>query len=134
MVAEAGFDLKVKVMEFASSLQAGYKGEFQAYMIGWSGRSDADGNMWPQMHSRGAFNYGKHTNPAMDALLDEARVATSVADRRAIYAKVWEIQRQDLPLIYLYASKNIMGSQKSVQNMSMVPDGLMRLGGTRFGQ
>jgi ABC-type transport system substrate-binding protein len=70
----------------------------------------------------------------MDALLDEARVATSVADRRAIYAKVWEIQRQDLPLIYLYASKNIMGSQKSVQNMSMVPDGLMRLGGTRFGQ
>ncbi len=134
MVAEAGFELKVKVMEFASSLQAGYKGEFQAYMIGWSGRSDADGNMWPQMHSRGAFNYGKHTNPAMDALLDEARVATAVADRRAIYAKVWEIQRQDLPLIYLYASKNIMGSQKSVQNMSLVPDGLMRLGGTKFSQ
>ena len=133
MAAEAGFDVKPKVMEFASSLQAGYKGEFQAYMIGWSGRSDADGNMWPQMHSKGAFNYGKHLNPAMDALLDEARVVTAVADRRAIYAKVWETQRADLPLIYLYATKNIVGTQKTVQGLSLVPDGLLRLGGTKFG-
>ena len=133
MAAEAGFDVKPKVMEFASSLQAGYKGEFQAYMIGWSGRADADGNMWPQMHSKGTFNYGRHNNPAMDALLDEARVATTVADRRAIYAKVWELQRADLPLIYLYATRNIVGTQKTVQGLSLVPDGLLRLGGTRFG-
>ncbi|MCC6717156.1 MAG: ABC transporter substrate-binding protein [Acetobacteraceae bacterium] len=132
MVAEAGFDLKPKVMEFASSLQAGYKGEFQAYMIGWSGRSDADGNMWAQMHSKGTFNYGRHSNPAMDQLLDDARVATSVADRRAIYAKVWEIQRQDLPLIYLYSGKNIMGMQKYLAGLKQVPDGLIRLGGVRF--
>ena len=134
MVAEAGFDLKVKVMEFASSLQAGYKGEFQAYMIGWSGRSDADGNMWPQMNSKGNFNYGRHLNAEMDKLLDDARVATAVADRRAIYAKVWEVQRRDMPLIYLFSGKNIVGTQKTVLGLSKVPDGLLRLGGTRFGQ
>ncbi len=134
MVAEAGFDLKVKVMEFASSLQAGYKGEFQAYMIGWSGRADADGNMWPQMHSKGAFNYGKHSNPDMDKLLDDARIATAIPDRRALYAQVWTIQRRDLPLIYLTIGKNIVGTQKYVQNLSLVPDGLLRLGGTRFAQ
>ena len=132
MAAEAGFDVKPKVMEFASSLQAGYKGEFQAYMIGWSGRADADGNMWALMHSKGAFNYGHHSNPEMDKLLDDARVATAVADRRAIYAKVWEIQRRDLPLIYLYSTRNIVGTQKTVQGLSVVPDGLLRLGGTRF--
>jgi len=134
MVADAGFDLKPKVMEFASSLAAGYKGEFQAYMIGWSGRADADGNMWALMHSKGAFNYGKNSNPEMDKLLDDARVATAVADRRAIYAKVWEIQRRDLPLIYLYSTRNIIGTQKSVQGLSVVPDGLLRLGGTKFSQ
>ena len=132
MTAEAGFDVKVKVMEFASSLQAGYKGEFNTYMIGWSGRADADGNMWPQMHSKGAFNYGKHSNPEMDRYLDEARIATAVPDRRALYAKAWDIQRQDLPLIYLYSTKNIVGTQKYVQNLSLVPDGLLRLGGTKF--
>jgi len=133
MVAEAGFDLKVKVMEFASSLQAGYSGNFQAYMIGWSGRSDADGNMWGLMHSKGTFNYGRHTNPAMDQLLDDARVATTVEDRRAIYAKVWEMQRRDLPLIYLYGGKHIVGIQKGLTGFQPVPDGLLRLGGMRFG-
>jgi peptide/nickel transport system substrate-binding protein len=33
MTKEAGFDVKLKTMEFASSLQAAYSGDFQAYMI-----------------------------------------------------------------------------------------------------
>jgi peptide/nickel transport system substrate-binding protein len=127
MVAEAGFDLKLKTMEFASSLQAGYKGDFQAYMIGWSGRSDADGNMWALMHSKGTFNYGRHSNPAMDKLLDDARLETDVAKRRDIYSQVWDIQRQDLPLIYLYMGKNIVGMKKNLDGFQQVPDGLIRL-------
>ena len=52
MASEAGFDVKIKAMEFASSLQAAYAGDFQAYLIGWSGRSDPDGNMWQMLHYR----------------------------------------------------------------------------------
>lgn len=129
MVAEAGFDLKLKTMEFASSLSAGYKGEFNTYMIGWSGRVDPDGNMWALMHSKGSFNYGKHTNPGMDALLDEARTVTDPAARRALYGKVWDIQRQDLPLIYLYTAKNIVAMKAGLNGFNQVPDGLIRLAG-----
>ncbi len=129
MVAEAGFDLKLKTMEFASSLSAGYKGEFNTYMIGWSGRVDPDGNMWALMHSKGSFNYGKHSNAAMDALLDEARTVTDPAARRALYGKVWDIQRQDLPLIYLYTAKNIVAMKAGLNGFSQVPDGLIRLAG-----
>jgi peptide/nickel transport system substrate-binding protein len=132
MVKEAGFDLKIKTMEFASSLQAGYQGNFQAYMIGWSGRADADGNMWALMHSKGNFNYGRHTNPAMDKLLDDARLETDVAKRRDIYAKVWEIQRQDMPLVYLYMGKNIVGLRKNLDGFQQVPDGLIRVRGMAF--
>lgn len=132
MVKEAGFDLKIKTMEFASSLQAGYKGEFQAYMIGWSGRADADGNMWALMHSKGTFNYGHHTNPEMDALLDQARLVTDVAARRDIYAKVWEIQRKDMPLVYLYFAKQIVGMKKNLDGYAPVPDGLIRVRGMQF--
>ena len=60
-------------MEFASSLQAGYAGDFQAFMIGWSGRVDPDGNTWQLLHAGGTFNYGHWSNPAADALLDQAR-------------------------------------------------------------
>src|SRR5581483_869900 len=59
---EAGFDVKLNVMEFASSLQAGYAGNFQAYLIGWSGRADPDGNMWQMLHTTGTFNYGHYAN------------------------------------------------------------------------
>jgi peptide/nickel transport system substrate-binding protein len=116
-------------MEFASSLQAGYAGNFQAYMIGWSGRSDPDGNMWALMHSKGTFNYGRHSNPALDAALDAARVETDPAKRREIYAKAWAIQRQDLPLIYLWTAKNIVGMKQGVTGFQQVPDGLIRLQG-----
>jgi peptide/nickel transport system substrate-binding protein len=132
MAAEAGFDVKLRVMEFASSLQAGYAGDFQAYMIGWSGRADADGNMWQLLHSRGTFNYGRWSNPEADALLDQARVPTDPAERRALYARFWEIERHDMPLIYLWNAKNIVGMKRSIEGFEQVPDGLIRLRGVRM--
>ncbi len=44
MTAEAGFDLKIRVTEFATSLQEAEQGRYQAYMLNWSGRTDPDGN------------------------------------------------------------------------------------------
>ena len=63
MAREAGFDVKIRSMEFASSLQAAYAGDFEAYLIGWSGRADPDGNMWQMLHGSGTFNYGHYQNP-----------------------------------------------------------------------
>ena len=46
MAAEAGFDIKIEATEFATSLDRGAKGDFEAYLIGWSGRTDPDGNIY----------------------------------------------------------------------------------------
>ena len=46
MAAEAGIDMKIRVTEFATSLKQGEQGEYQAYLIGWSGRTDPDGNIY----------------------------------------------------------------------------------------
>ena len=129
MEREAGFDVKLKTMEFAASLQAGYAGDFQAYMIGWSGRADPDGNMWQMLHSGGTFNYGHYANADVDKALDEARTVADVPGRRAFYAKVWAQERKDLPLIYLWTSKNIVGMKRGITGFQQVPDGLIRLQG-----
>ncbi|HEX5326287.1 MAG TPA: ABC transporter substrate-binding protein [Acetobacteraceae bacterium] len=129
MAKEAGFDVKLQAMEFASSLQAGYAGRFQAYMIGWSGRSDPDGNMWQFLHTGGTFNYGHYSNPAVDKALDDARLTTDIAKRRDLYAQVWHQEREDLPLLYLWNPKNIVGMRKTVEGFVQVPDGLIRLQG-----
>ncbi len=54
MVKEAGFDLHINMMEFAASLDAEDRGDFEAYLIGWSGRVDPDGNTWSFLHTGGA--------------------------------------------------------------------------------
>ena len=132
MAAEAGFDVKVKVMEFASSLQAGYAGDFQAFLIGWSGRVDADGNMWQLLHTGGTFNYGHWSNPEADRLLDQARTLADSQARRALYAQFWAVERRDMPLIYLWISKNIVGMKNSLERFVQVPDGLIRVRGLHF--
>lgn len=129
MVQEAGFDLKVNAMEFASGLAAGYAGNFNTYLIGWSGRSDPDGNMWQMFHTGGAFNYGKYSTPTMDSYLDDARKVSDVAARRALYHKVWNEERDTLPLIYLWIQKNTVGMKKGIEGFEQVPDGLLRLAG-----
>ncbi len=132
MLSEAGFDVKIKAMEFASSLQAAYAGDFQAYLIGWSGRSDPDGNMWQMLHSGGTFNYGHYSNADVDKALDDARTVAGVDQRRAYYEKVWAQERKDLPLIYLWSGKNTVGMKKALTGFVQVPDGLIRLQGMQM--
>jgi peptide/nickel transport system substrate-binding protein len=132
MAREAGFDMTLKTMEFASSLQAGYAGDFQAYMIGWSGRSDADGNVWALLHTGGTFNYGHYSNADFDALLDQARIESDVGKRRDFYARAWQQERQDMPLVYLWIARNIVGMKQNLMGFQQVPDGLIRLQGMAF--
>ena len=132
MARDAGFDVKLTAMEFASSLQAGYAGRFEAYAIGWSGRVDPDGNMYQFLHTGGTFNYGHYSNPVMDKLLDEARQTNDPEQRGALYAKVWEQERKDMPLIYLYNAKNTVGMKKDLEGFVQVPDGIIRLQGMHF--
>ena len=42
----------------------------------------------------------------------------AVDQRRAFYAKVWEQERKDLPLIYLWIGKNIVGMKQSITRVS----------------
>lgn len=132
MARDAGFDVKLRVVEFASGLQAGYAGDFQAYMIGWSGRVDPDGNMYQMLHTGGPFNYGRYSNKDMDALLDKARATLDPAARRALYRRVWALQERDVPLLYLWTAKNVVGMRKQVEGFVPNPDGLIRLKGVRL--
>ena len=97
MAAEAGFAVTLRAMEFASSLQAATRGEFQTYLVGWSGRVDPDGNITTFTRTGGGQNDGRYSNPEVDRLLDAARVELDVAKRRDLCVAQAEQARQDLP-------------------------------------
>jgi len=129
MVREAGFDLKLNLIEFASSLQAATRGEFETYLIGWSGRADPDGNLYAFLHSGVGQNDGHYANTVVDAALDAARQAADPDARRAAYTRMWGQLRQDLPIIYLHNPVNIVGLSAKVLGFRPVPDGIIRLQG-----
>jgi peptide/nickel transport system substrate-binding protein len=134
MAAEAGFDVKVHAMEFASSLDADDRGDFSAHLIGWSGRADADGNTFSFLHTGAPLNVGAYSNPDMDLWLEGARVESEVAKRQALYAKAAAKSAEDLPLMYLYVPKNIVGMSAKLDGFAPVPDGIIRLQGVGLGK
>jgi peptide/nickel transport system substrate-binding protein len=128
MVKEAGFDLRIASMEFASSLQAAARGEFQTYLSAWSGRPDPDGNTWAFLHSRGGQNDGKSADPEVDRLLDAAREENNTAKRQAIYAQVWPIAlTKDRMRMYLWHRKIIQAYSARLQGFTLLPDGIIRV-------
>lgn len=129
MASEAGFDVHIQAMEFASSLQASVRGDFEAYMIGWSGRVDIDGNTYSFLHSGQSNNASHYANPIVDKLLDAARGMTDVAKRQALYAQMWQQEAKDLPITYLWIPRNIVGMSAKLQGFRPVPDGMIRLQG-----
>ncbi len=129
MAAEAGFDVRIQAMEFASSLSASQRGEFQAYMIGWSGRVDIDGNIYAFLRSGQGNNIGHYSNPTVDRLLDEGRGSVDLATRRAAYNQMWPELQKDLPMTFLWNARNIAAMSSKISGYRAVPDGLIRLQG-----
>src|SRR6202167_3031630 len=73
MAVETGFDMKIRVTEFATSLKAAEAGDYQAYMLAWSGRIDPDGNSYVFLKSDAPQNYSAWSNKEADKALDDAR-------------------------------------------------------------
>lgn len=136
MVAEAGFDLKINAMEFATSLSAQAQGDFETYLITWSGRSDPDGNLWTFLHSgpQGAGAATGYANPQMDHLLDAAREAIDVKARAELYHQVVELAERDLPIMTVYTPVNIVGVSARLSGFKPVPDGIIRPQGLMLGK
>jgi len=129
MASEAGFDVKLLKTEFATSLSMSERGDYEAYLIGWSGRTDPDANLWSFVHTGGPLNASHYSNKDMDGWLDQARLTTDISQRRELYQKVSEQSEKDLPLTYLYTGKFIVAMAKGVSGFVPVPDGLVRLQG-----
>ena len=132
MAAEAGFDLKIRLIEFATSFKQAQAGEFQAFLIGWSGRIDPDGNSYVFLHTNAPQNDGKYSNPDADKALEDARLVTDPAQRKAIYEKLTGIVLKDEPLIYLYHRKLLIAHTTKLEGYRQMPDGLVRVIGLKL--
>jgi peptide/nickel transport system substrate-binding protein len=132
MAAEAGFDIRIRVVEFATTFKQAQAGEFQVFQINWSGRIDPDGNSYIFMHSKAPQNDGGYSNPEADKLMEDARLTADFAQRKAIYEKLTRILLNDEPIIYLFHRKLLIAHTTKVEGYRQMPDGLVRVVGLKL--
>jgi peptide/nickel transport system substrate-binding protein len=129
MAAEAGFDLKIRLTEFATSLKQAEDGNFQLYLIGWSGRTDPDGNSYSFQVCNQPQNVAKYCDKDVDAAHQEARSTSDPVARKAAYEKVAAKVLNGGPVIYLYHPQVLVAHTDKLTGYRQMPDGLVRVVG-----
>ena len=129
MVAEIGITMKIRVTEFATSLKQAEQGNYQAYLLAWSGRTDPDGNTYIFFKCNAPQDSMGYCKPEVDKLLDEARIPSDMAARKAIYEKLTKTILEDLPKVYLYHRRILIAHSTKLNGYKQMPDGLVRVVG-----
>ena len=132
MAAEAGFDLKIRVTEFATSLKQAEDGDFQLYLIGWSGRSDPDGNSYSFQTCGSPQNNSKYCDKDVDAAHQEARSKSDPAERKKAYERVAAKFLPEGSILYIYHRRVLVALTDKVEGYKQIPDGLVRVVGVKL--
>ncbi len=132
MTREAGFDVKIQATEFATSLNLADKGEFDAYVLAWSGRADPDGNAFSFHACKQPLNYAGYCNAETDALLNQSRTLRDPAERRKAYEQIAAKVLKERPIVYLYHRNWLWAYNAKLAGVRSVPDGLLRVQGLKM--
>jgi peptide/nickel transport system substrate-binding protein len=132
MAAQGGFQVKLNVVDFVTALNLEQEKNYQAFLIGWSGRLDPSGNIDIFQSCHGSLNDTGYCDPKVDALLKEANLSQNPHQRYLDYAKAAQLFLAARDIIYLYSTSNIWGLSRKVHGFIAYPDGIIRLQGLRL--
>lgn len=132
MAKDAGFDVKIQATEFATALSLADKGQFEAFVLAWSGRLDPDSNLYQFTYCKQPQNNAGYCNPEVDAALNQQRITNDVAARAKLFEKIATNIHRDRPIIYLYHRHWLQAHAAKLTGLRPVPDALIRLQGLKF--
>src|SRR5450631_222013 len=132
MVKDAGFDVKIQSTEFATSLDMADKGQFEAYVLAWSGRADPDGNIFSFDACKQPLNYAGYCKPEVDEILTRSRTARDPAERKKAYDQLAAIALKDRPIVYLFHRHWLWAYNTKLTGFRPIPDGLVRVQGLKL--
>jgi peptide/nickel transport system substrate-binding protein len=113
---EAGFQVDIQLIEFATIVQNGNSGDYQALSLGWSGGVDPDDDLYSLFYTKAGFNFAKYSNPQVDKLLDDGRTNLGQDQRAQAYKAAQTILLDDQPMVVIYSQPQISTVRKNVQN------------------
>lgn len=126
MLGDIGMKVNIQMVEFGALLQQMRAHEYDALRVGWSGRTDPDGNAFSWFHSTGSLNEMSYSNPKVDELLSKARTTSDREKRKQFYAEVSKLLQKDVPYVFLFSPKDYKAMKSYVKGYRHVADGMIR--------
>jgi peptide/nickel transport system substrate-binding protein len=124
---EVGIDLQIQVLESTAFLAIAQGSDNEAVVLGWGGRTDPDGNVFPLFHTKGGWNGGKYSNPEVDRLIEQGRVESNQAERKRIYQSIQQLLNQDVAYIFTIFRPVLHATSASVRGLEPMADQALRL-------
>jgi peptide/nickel transport system substrate-binding protein len=128
-LARIGLGLDVRSYEWATFYADIRRGAFEVYSLAWVGVRDPE-LYYRLFHSRmtppAGNNRGGYANATMDGLLDAARHEVDRERRRHLYGEVQRLAAEDLPIIPLWWSDNVVVKSRALEGFTPAPDGDLR--------
>jgi peptide/nickel transport system substrate-binding protein len=106
-----GIDLEILPLELATLFSDITRGSFQIYALRWVGANN-DPDIFDYVFSSkkippAGANRGRYRNAQLDAMVDQGRVESDIAKRKAIFSQVQKLIAEDEPYLPLWFLDNI---------------------------
>lgn len=128
--ARAGFAITLDPTDAPGVQQRVVGGDFQAFVGNWPGAIDADGQIYPLLHSQGGSNFCRYSNPRLDELLDAGRRTLDGPARATIYSQAERILAEDAPIAILYNSIDHAVTRRGIRDFPVGPSSVIRFAET----
>lgn len=114
---QVGVTAEVEFQEWSTFFTGVVDGDFDIVVLSsQAGVPDPD-TLYNDYHTNGGNNYGKYSNPEVDALLEEARATQGTEARKELYTQVQELLVQDLPRSWGYEYLADTATRANISNV-----------------
>lgn len=125
-LSKIGVTAKIQSVDWATYLDKAAKGEFDMFMLGWTGdNGDADNFLYTLLDkdSIGSNNYSQYSSDELHDVLIQAQTESEPSKRNELYKKAQEIIHDDAPWVPLVHSTPLLAAGKDVVNYLPHPTG-----------
>jgi peptide/nickel transport system substrate-binding protein len=133
--SKIGVEAKIQQVDWATYLDKATKGEFDAFMLGWTGdNGDPDNFLYTLLDkdSIGSNNYSYYSNDQLHEILIKAQTESDQAKRNELYKQAQEIIHDDAPWVPLVHSTPLLAATKDLSGYLPHPTGSEPLTNVEF--
>jgi peptide/nickel transport system substrate-binding protein len=116
-----GVDLSLNEGQFIEILADRAQGNFDVLAASTVGAPDPDHYLYVHNHTDGTSNYGKYSNPDVDALCEQQRQTLDLGERQEIVNELQLLLLEESPQLWTFASVLYAVHLSTVKDRTVIP-------------